>query len=233
MGRWGRAGHATEHPGAQPDCAHCDNDWHPDQDQRERAEKLSHAWQHRYHDDDHANSGGEHDRCKVDATIDEVVARDTAEVTSTADCWNRVREKDLVEGELGLPEYGMRVDLFDASCPGCRVADGYTRVVYGDHGAYVELDPSQVCWESLPVVTLKPSHAYYDEYYTQGGFVRLYKQKRSVEHKKNPPAGGVRHNREGGYADYKVGMCYISPKHLTVGHRPTTPHNMHERRWKK
>lgn len=108
--------------------------------------------------------------------------------------------------------------------------------MYGDHGAYVEFRPEQIVWESLPVVTLKPPHAYYDEYESEGGFVQLYKQKRSVEGKANPPPGGVRHNREGGYADYKVGMCYISHERLTVakppGAHPTTATKAC-RRWKK
>ncbi|CAE7511709.1 unnamed protein product [Symbiodinium natans] len=83
---------------------------------------------------------------------------------------------------------------------------------------------------------LKPSHAYYDEYHGQGGFVQLYMQKRSVQHKRNPPTGGVRHNREGGYADYQVGMCYISPSQLTVAARGARTVALAEprgRRWKK
>ncbi|CAK0794333.1 unnamed protein product [Prorocentrum cordatum] len=84
--------------------------------------------------------------------------------SSSADCWNRLRDKARVEGELGLSEDGGDVELHDASNPSCLVATGYTRVVYGDHGAYLELDPARhVVWESLPTAVLKPPHAYYDE----------------------------------------------------------------------
>jgi len=139
---------------------------------------------------------------------------------STADSWNRRRDKSRVEGELGLPESGAAIELYDASSPTTLVAHGYTRVVYGDHGSYIEFESSQIEWESLPIAILKPPHAYYDEYHSEGGFVQLYVQKRSVENKRNPPKGGVWHNREGGYADYKVGMCYISSDMLTVSRTP-------------
>mmetsp|Transcript_52287 Transcript_52287/g.122424 ORF Transcript_52287/g.122424 Transcript_52287/m.122424 type:complete len:239 (+) Transcript_52287:61-777(+) len=238
MGRWSHAGHAAERSGEQQ-AASLHGVRNPSEGQPVRPLGSAHVWQHRFHEVHGDNHGLlrrlDSDETVVNKSTNEIKDGTNAheEVFTTADCWNRMREKDLVEGELGLPETGIEVELFDASCPGCRVATGYTRIVYGDHGAYVELDSSQVCWGSLPVVTVKPPHAYYDEYHTEGGFVQLYKQKRSVEHKKNPPAGGIRHNREGGYADYKVGMCYISARHVTVGHLPTTPHNAHERRWKK
>mmetsp|Transcript_21928 Transcript_21928/g.32800 ORF Transcript_21928/g.32800 Transcript_21928/m.32800 type:complete len:258 (-) Transcript_21928:302-1075(-) len=155
--------------------------------------------------------------------------------TTLADCWNRMRDKDLVESELGLAENGdPEVSFFDASAPAHKIAQGYERIVYGDHGPYVEFRIEQIEWQSLPVVILKPNHAYYDEYYTEGGFVKLYKQKRTVEGKANPPPGGVRHNRTGGYADYKVDMCYISPSNLTTSKpHPTAVHGHASRRWKR
>mmetsp|Transcript_119720 Transcript_119720/g.343972 ORF Transcript_119720/g.343972 Transcript_119720/m.343972 type:complete len:268 (-) Transcript_119720:107-910(-) len=154
---------------------------------------------------------------------------------STADCWNRLRDKERVEGELGLDEFGAPdVEFRDAFDPKTVVARGYQRIVYGDHGPYIEFRKEQVVWESLPAVVLKPPHAYYDEYHSKGGEVHLYLQKRSVEHKLNPPTGGVRHNREGGYADYKIGMCYISPKVLTVAGATRTCHRSEaHRRWRK
>mmetsp|Transcript_35996 Transcript_35996/g.78762 ORF Transcript_35996/g.78762 Transcript_35996/m.78762 type:complete len:210 (-) Transcript_35996:127-756(-) len=152
---------------------------------------------------------------------------------STADNWNRLRDKSVVEAELGLSEEGAEVELHDASSPEKLIARGYRRIVFGDHGPYVELDPSQVVWESLPIEILKPAHAYYDEYYSDGGFVKLYRQKRSVEHKLNPPAGGIKHNREGGYADYKVGMCYVPPDMLTVLRTSHLAEPVKGRRWRR
>ncbi|CAE7786976.1 unnamed protein product [Symbiodinium sp. CCMP2592] len=167
--------------------------------------------------------------------LDDLPPHEESLPKSTADCWNRLRDKDRVEAELGLYETGGEEELFDASAPSRLIARGYRRIVFGDHGPYVEFEASQIVWENLPEVILKPSHAYYDEYWAQGGFVKLYKQKRSVQHKRNPPTGGVRHDREGGYADYKVGMCYISPSQLTAATRGAraSADDARSRRWKK
>ena len=62
---------------------------------------------------------------------------------TTADCANRERDKKRVEGCLNLPEVG---DLYTAflDSAGFQVALGYDRVVYGDHGPYLELSHHQV-----------------------------------------------------------------------------------------
>eukprot|EP00933_Yihiella_yeosuensis_P014287 TRINITY_DN12863_c0_g2_i1.p1 TRINITY_DN12863_c0_g2~~TRINITY_DN12863_c0_g2_i1.p1 ORF type:complete len:252 (+),score=41.85 TRINITY_DN12863_c0_g2_i1:68-757(+) len=171
----------------------------------------------------------------IDVQTEHEPWKETSVVTTTADTWNRLRDKERVEGELGLSEKGGDAKLFDASEPGTLIAQGYRRIVYGDHGAYVEFEPTQIIWKNLPKVILKPSHAYYDEYHSEGGFVKLYMQKRTVENKSNPPSGGVRHNREGGYADYQVGMCYIPPESLTVAALPahTDDCSSSRRRWKR
>ncbi|OLP86966.1 hypothetical protein AK812_SmicGene31866 [Symbiodinium microadriaticum] len=236
----------------------------------------------------------------LDTALDELPPHEESLPKSTADCWNRLRDKDRVESELGLCETGCSYHYYDdddddyaeaafqlfekkyalsteAMLVGAftnpdksigrataheqlqklaaervdrelvhpqlvsraeelaLIARGYRRIVFGDHGPYVEFEASQIVWENLPEVILKPSHAYYDEYWAEGGFVKLYKQKRSVQHKRNPPTGGVRHDREGGYADYKVGMCYISPSQLTAATRGAraSADDARSRRWKK
>ena len=80
------------------------------------------------------------------------------------------------------------------------LATGYTRIVVGGRGVYIEFDPSQIAYDNIYI----PDHArhkldsnlsYYHEYRsTDKCFVKLYQQKLTV-----------------GYADYKVGMWYISP----------------------
>ena len=73
-----------------------------------------------------------------DTIAEQPVAEQCNAVTvtdSTADSWNRLRDKARVESELGLQETGRAdVSLFDASNPGTRIAYGYKRIVYGDHG---------------------------------------------------------------------------------------------------
>ena len=88
-------------------------------------------------------------------------------------------------------------------------------MLYGDHGAYVELSPEHMLLESAWQPYSGKSSDYYDLLMTTGvgaGCV-AYFQMRTVEDKPNPPAGRASsaHNREaGGYADYLVGMYYIS-----------------------
>jgi len=83
------------------------------------------------------------------------------------------------------------------------LAVGYTRVVIGKRGPYVEFMERHIKWNNFFV---PPAEAYrahnkvvfYFEYRSfDSANVKLYLQKRTVA-----------------YADYKVGMCYISPFEL-------------------
>ena len=46
----------------------------------------------------------------------------------------------------------------------------------------------------------------------------LYSQKRTVSDRPNPPSGerSIRNNCPGGYADYKIGMCYFDTMKTSV-----------------
>lgn len=91
-------------------------------------------------------------------------------------------------------------DLKFYSQGGLYLAFGYLRVVIGKRGPYVEFSRNQIMWENFIVpehekYRLTNSVVYYDEYRSKDpAFVKLYLQKRTVA-----------------YADYKVGLCYISP----------------------
>jgi len=83
------------------------------------------------------------------------------------------------------------------------IATGYTRIVLGGRGAYIEFAPEHINYDNIYI----PDHArhkidnnlsYYHEYRsTDDSFVKLYQQKLRVA-----------------YADYKIGMWYISPFNL-------------------
>ena len=83
---------------------------------------------------------------------------------------------------------------------GLLLATGYTRIVIGGRGPYIEFAPEQIEYGNISI----PDHAqhklennlsYYHEYRSNDNcFVKLYQQKIKV-----------------GYADYLVGMWYISP----------------------
>mmetsp|Transcript_35230 Transcript_35230/g.64368 ORF Transcript_35230/g.64368 Transcript_35230/m.64368 type:complete len:431 (-) Transcript_35230:275-1567(-) len=132
---------------------------------------------------------------------------------TTVDSWNRHRDQARIHANLGIPEQGdAHTMIVDPKQPGTVVGWGYLRVLYGDHGPYLELHHHQVCWASFPKVKRKCAKAYYDEHYTVSGSIKLYEQRRPVTDKPNPPGGewSCRNNRPGGYADYRSGLVYVS-----------------------
>ena len=59
---------------------------------------------------------------------------------------------EKVAETLGLPEKGNDSTKTNSSCnKGTHIATGYRRIVYGDHGPYVEFDKSQIVFESFPI----------------------------------------------------------------------------------
>lgn len=88
---------------------------------------------------------------------------------------------------------------------GLHVATGYVRVVIGDRGPYVEFSkgqvvksnfyiPDDVKWKRLPEYKDK---VYYYELRSKEDNVKLYYQTNTVD-----------------YADYKIGLLYMSPFEL-------------------
>lgn len=132
---------------------------------------------------------------------------------TTIDSPNRVRDaKRIAKEHPDLKEQGNTKTVFTDK-NGNVLATGYDRVVYGDHGPYIEFSPNQVNMEAFPQVKKKGSKAWYDEGRTADGSVKLYMQKRDVSTLPNPPKGkySAKNNRTEGYADYKPGKYYISP----------------------
>merc|ERR1719353_479846 len=145
---------------------------------------------------------------------------------STADSWNRLRDKARVESQMRLREQGDDETLFvDPKDPSVIVGRGYRRVLYGDHGPYLEFAKHQVRWASFPRVKVKGPYSYYHEHYTKTSMVKVYEQRKTVGDKPNPPPGRwtARNNRVAtGYADYQPQMVYMSCDALQVL-RSTTP----------
>lgn len=110
-----------------------------------------------------------------------------------------------VEFENALPDWCDMAgdDIFLESAYGTVIANGYTRIVIGDYGAFVEMTPEQVRMDLLHVKEGQtyriedPRYAEHVKYlwYTANdrSDVKVYLQKRAVE-----------------YADYKPGMIYVS-----------------------
>ena len=98
-----------------------------------------------------------------------------------------------------IPERGIhKFPLYSSS--GELLTNGYTRIVFGGRGPYIEFDDSQILKNKFEVpegqkYRLTNVVCFYVEYRSKDtSNVKLYHQKRKVK-----------------YADYKIGMYYISP----------------------
>jgi hypothetical protein len=110
---------------------------------------------------------------------------------------------------LLLPEFPPEGELIEfRTKSGTLVAVGYERVVIGDRGPYVEFAPSSIMKSGWAIPADQKwridGRCYYVEGRTvDGANVKMYYQKATVD-----------------YADYKVGMWYISPFVLTTDQWP-------------
>jgi hypothetical protein len=106
---------------------------------------------------------------------------------------------------LLIPEAGdPKMRLFTRS--GTLIADGFVRVVIGQRGPYVEFNNEQL-WRSrlrvpaAEVYRFNDRHVFYAEYRSNDdSSVKIYWQKKTVD-----------------YADYRVGLYYVSPFDLVDG----------------
>lgn len=105
--------------------------------------------------------------------------------------------------KLKLPISGTIQKIVFHSEKGCPLAYSYNRIVIGGRGPYVEFLKDQIIWENFYIPNselfrINSSSVYYNEYRSiDGAYVKLYEQKQLVK-----------------YADYKIGMYYISPYNL-------------------
>ena len=113
------------------------------------------------------------------------------QTTAVSPLINRISQKCFVEKHLKLPEWGNSETLFLDRTTDKIIGEGYQRIVYGDHGPYLELRESDLYWTELHHNKWKTNHCpmrFYDEYYSkpnrQG--IKVYFQIRPVSLQKNP-----------------------------------------------
>lgn len=115
------------------------------------------------------------------------------------------------EKRLRIPLEGDKDTRFETST-GFHVATGYTRIVIGQRGPYIEFNPGQIILVNLHVPENemdrlkepKRSYVYFIEWRANDeANVKVYEQMKRVD-----------------YADYKVGLLYISPFDLIVDGEP-------------
>lgn len=130
---------------------------------------------------------------------------------TTAIYENRIRDrKELLEA-IPLTEEGNSETTFLTKHDNL-LCKGYTRIVFGDHGPYLEFNLEQVNIENW--YAERTGIGYFDRFFPRDGTaILMYGQRMDVKRLPNPPRGkrSFRGNRQEGYADYIVGMYYISP----------------------
>lgn len=95
------------------------------------------------------------------------------------------------------------------------LATSYERIVIGKRGPYVEFKNTQIIWDNFIIpfqeqwrLYDETNSSYYDEYRSiDKSYVKLYLQKKLVT-----------------YADYKIGLCYISPFDLYLENKCVFQH---------
>ena len=105
--------------------------------------------------------------------------------------------KQTYEERLKIPVAGETIDLFTKT--GLKVASGYSRIVVGKRGPYVEFSDDQLSLDNFYVPEdqkwrFHSLNSFYEEYRTKQDNVKIYHQRKVVD-----------------YADYRIGMWYISP----------------------
>jgi len=109
------------------------------------------------------------------------------------------KEKQYIRENLLLnPDHGSELDFYCKEC-GHSIAKGYTRVVIGDRGPYVEFHPDQMKMDNI-FIPLNQRHKWFIEYRSKCDHkLFIYHQRKTVK-----------------YADYKIGMFYIDPDLVNV-----------------
>lgn len=170
---------------------------------------------------------------------------------TTAIYSNRQEDRNELERNIGLSEIGnsttsfyipthsselyspRSTTLFYLPSNNALLAKGYRRIVYGDHGPYLEFEKSNFClplvskfgnkidFDNLPLIE---NCKYYYYWLHPSGYnkIKVYLQLKSVSNLPNAPPRSdgkkSKFNRvEGeGYADYQRGFYYVDPYQLVV-----------------
>lgn len=112
----------------------------------------------------------------------------------------KLEDKKLIQ----VDELGNKFTQFYSET-GTLLAKGYKRIVFGGRGPYIEFDPSSIIHTNIHIpenqlFRLSDPRIYYIEFRScDVSLSKVYYQMRSVA-----------------YADYKIGMFYISPLELQL-----------------
>ena len=137
----------------------------------------------------------------------------------------------MVRGVTEFPLEGARYEV-RSKHSGEIIASGFERILFGDHGPYVECSREHVNHTALWKENREGRRGkYYEMWRTRHGDNRWYEQLRRVTHKPNPPAGKWAENmgRKEGYADYRVGMWYVAMDDVNVIIQARAPRHLNRK----
>lgn len=151
---------------------------------------------------------------------------------STAIYENRIQDKIELELKLFINEFGNEQQIFYLTNKKI-FAEGYKRIVYGDHGPYLEFEHKHIkCrlfskfgksfkHDDLPGSECKYYYCWLFPYGDEN--TKVYLQIKPVNNLPNAPKRNdgkqSSFNRKEGYADYKRGMYYVDPYSLIIGEK--------------
>jgi hypothetical protein len=139
---------------------------------------------------------------------------------------NQKRDRRLAHERHGkLPDSSREIAIYAGEL---KLANGYERLIWGDHGPYFEIKEI-----NLTGLKLKPNNyrgRYYDLYLAPNG-AQIYHQRRTVKALPNPPHTGkywADNNRLEGYADYRIGFyyCGILDEGIRTSQTPPEPQQL-------
>lgn len=149
-------------------------------------------------------------------------------VTTTAIYQNRIDDKNILESITNLSEFGNNTTKFIIPS-GPILAIGYERIVYGDHGPYIEFIKHNFQVELISKFGNKldtlPDPEKCQIYYfwlqpVNIPKIKIYWQIKTVKNRPNAPARTdgkpSTFGRVEGYADYKIGFYYVNPYDLKI-----------------
>ena len=142
---------------------------------------------------------------------------------------NRIEDKEILDRFMNLPEDGSKdIELWIPSGP--LFSRGYERIVYGDHGPYIEYKRDHIL---LGLISKKgnfifdlpdPKKCKFYYFWMQPVEYKVYKQIKvywQIKPVSDKPNAPCREDgkpscfgRAEGYADYKRGMYYVDPYSL-------------------
>jgi len=146
---------------------------------------------------------------------------------TTAIYKNRILDKARLEFDYNLEEFGSKTTRFFLK-NGKLFAIGYERIVFGDHGPYIEFTKNNIQvslsgkYNEIDEISLpkNPTFYYYWMSCKEDADIKVYLQLKPVIDLPNAPKRSdgrpSQFNREEGYADYKRGFYYVDPYSLTV-----------------